>query len=88
MSDPALRKDQEPAPPRRSVRPEAKEGLALVGKSLLVVVGGVVTSAAAVDLVVDGFSARGLAYLAVGLALAGAPLALAFRDAARAGRER
>lgn len=68
------------------MRPETKENLALAGKSVLLILGGIVASAAAVDLVVEGLRARTLAYLVVGLALAGVPLALAFRDAARAAR--
>lgn len=68
------------------MRPETKDALALAGKSVLVVLGGVLVSAAAVDLAVDGWSGQAGAYLAVGLLLAGAPLALAFRSSLRAGR--
>lgn len=68
------------------MRPETREGLALVGKSLLVIVGGILASAAAVDLVVAGAHPGNVLYLAAGLVLAGVPLALAFRDAVRAGR--
>lgn len=70
------------------MRQETKETLALWGKSLLMILGGILVSAATVDLVVTGFTPRGLAYLVAGLALAGLPLGLAFRDAVRHGRER
>ena len=68
---------------------ETKEWLLLTGKTLLLVIGGVLTVAALVELVVDGYSHVGAIVLAVGLALAVPPLAFAFRDAvgeARKGR--
>lgn len=68
------------------MRADQKENLVLVGKSLLLVIGGIVALAAIVELKVGGPSLRALAYLLVGLALALPPLVLAFRDAARSKR--
>lgn len=70
------------------MRAEAKEGLLLVAKSFLVVLGGILFAAGTVDLVVDGFNTQAAGSLLVGLALAGLPLGLAFRDAARHARRR
>ena len=68
------------------MRPETREHLALVGKSVLVVLGGILASAGLVDVVVDGAGVENVAYLVAGLLLAGVPLLFAFRSAARAGR--
>lgn len=69
------------------MRPGTKENLALAAKSVLLILGGIIASAAAVDLVVAGVRATTVGYLFAGLALAGLPLAFAFRDAVRgAGR--
>src|SRR5438094_160183 len=68
------------------MRPEMKDNLLLVGKSILLALGGLIAVAATVELVVGGPSARAFEYLLVGLALAVPPLAFAFRDAVRAGR--
>jgi hypothetical protein len=68
------------------VDPATKESLALVGKSLLFVLGGIVAVAALVQLVVSGPEWEAALYLLVGLALMVPPLALAFRDAVRNAR--
>lgn len=68
------------------MRPETKEWLALMGKTLLLVVGGVVAVAALVDLVVAGWTLVAAAYLLAGLLLCIPPIAFAFRDAVRAAR--
>ena len=68
------------------MRPEMKDNLLLVGKSILLALGGLIAVAAIVELKVGGPSARAFEYLLVGLALAVPPLAFAFRDAVRAGR--
>lgn len=57
-----------------------------MGKSVLVVLGGVLVTAALVDLVVDGWSVRGGLVLVMGLLLGVPPIALAFREAVRAAR--
>lgn len=69
------------------MRAETKDNLLLAGKSVLVIVGCIVTIAATVDLVVGGPRLRDLAYLLVGLLLVVPPVALAFRDAVRHGRQ-
>lgn len=68
------------------MRQETKDNLALAGKSLLVIVGGLLVVAATVDLVVGGPRLRDLAYLLVGLLLSVPPVAFAFLDALKAGR--
>lgn len=76
-------------PPRGRVRAETKEWLLLVGKTLLLIVGGIMTLAAAVELYAGGPSWLAFGMLALGLALALPPVAFAFRDAlgeARKGR--
>lgn len=69
------------------MRAEVKEWLFLMGKTLLLVVGGVLLAAALVELIVGGFSWLALGILALGLALAVPPLAFAFRDAVREARK-
>lgn len=73
-------------PPFRGSVGEVRDRFALVGKSILVILGGILVSAAAVDLIVAGWSLRAAGTLGVGLLFAGVPLGLAFRDAVRAGR--
>ena len=71
------------------MRAEVKDWLFLIGKSILVVVGGILLTAALVDLSVTGFNTTAVLVLVVGALLALPPIALAFRDAlreARAGR--
>ena len=65
----------------------ARDSLALVGKSVVFVLGGVMVVSALVEVAVAGWSLRAGGFLIVGLALCGAPLALAFRDAVRAARK-
>lgn len=65
---------------------ETKETLLLLGKSLLLIVGGLFAVAALVELRVGGSSPRAWGTLALGLLLALPPLGLAFRDAARSRR--
>lgn len=65
------------------MRQETKEWLLLMGKSILLILGGILTVAALVDLAVVGPNARALLVLAVGLLLAVPPLAFAFRDSLR-----
>lgn len=55
----------------------------LVGKSILLVIGGILAVAALVELSVGGWSVKAAAYLVVGLVLVGYPLGTAFRDAIR-----
>ena len=69
------------------MRQEAKEWLLLVGKSILLVVGGILVVAALVELFVGGFSLLALGVLAMGLALAVPPLAFAWLDALREARK-
>lgn len=71
----------------RRMRQEAKEWLLLVGKSILLVVGGILVVAALVELFVGGFSLLVLGVLAMGLALAVPPLAFAWLDALREARK-
>ncbi|MFA5860393.1 MAG: hypothetical protein WDA16_01730 [Candidatus Thermoplasmatota archaeon] len=68
------------------MRAETKESIALVGKSVLLVLGGTISVAALVELGVGGPGVRAFVYLVAGLALAIPPLALSFRDAVRAKR--
>lgn len=63
------------------MRPETRDWLFLMGKTILLVIGGILFVAGLVDLVVDGPDAQNLGALLVGLALAVPPLALAFREA-------
>ena len=65
------------------MRQEAKDWLFLMGKSVLVIVGGILVAGGLVELVVAGPTRRGLGALAVGLLLCVPPMALAFRDAVR-----
>lgn len=69
-----------------SVHQETKDMLLLVGKSILLALGGLVAVAAVVDIRVDGPGRRNLVALVVGLSMAVPPLALAFRDAVRHGK--
>lgn len=78
-----------PALVARRMRQETKEWLLLMGKSFLVIVGGILVAGGLVELVVAGPTTKGLGALAVGLLLCVPPLAFAFRDAlgeARKGR--
>ena len=68
------------------MRAGVKDGLFLAGKTVLVLLGGILVSAATVDLAVEGFGVQAAIYLLAGLLLAGVPLGLAFRDAARHAR--
>ena len=68
------------------VREDLKDWLFLMGKSVVFVLGGILTVAALVDLVVAGPNWRAAGVLALGLALCIPPLAFAFRDAVRAAR--
>lgn len=54
-----------------------------MGKSVVLIIGGILTVAALVDIVVIGWNLRATLVLLVGLALAVPPLAFAFRDALR-----
>lgn len=63
------------------MRQEVKDWILLLGKSLLLVLGGILFLAGLVDLVVDGPDRLNLLVLAMGLLLAVPPLAFAFRDA-------
>ena len=65
------------------MRPEARDWLFLIGKSILVILGGILGVAALVDLAVSGPNQRAFLVLAVGTLLGVPPLALAFRDAVR-----
>lgn len=65
------------------MREEVRDWLFLMGKSLLLIVGGILTVAALVDLSVIGWNTRAVLVLLAGLALALPPLALAFRDAVK-----
>jgi hypothetical protein len=71
------------------VREDVKDWLFLMGKSIVIVFGGILFVAGLLDLVVDGYSHLAAGVLALGLLLAVPPLAFAFRDAlaeARRGR--
>lgn len=63
------------------MRAEVRDWLLLMGKSVLLVVGGILVVAALVDLVVVGWNLRATLVLLLGLALAVPPLAFAFLDA-------
>lgn len=63
------------------MRAEVRDWLFLMGKSVLLVVGGILVVAALVDLVVVGWNLRATLVLLLGLALAVPPLAFAFLDA-------
>ena len=65
------------------MREEVREWLFLMGKSILLVVGGILVVAGLVDLVVVGWNVRAALVLFAGLALAVPPIAFAFRDAVR-----
>ena len=66
---------------------DRRDWLFLMGKSLLVILGGVLLTAGLVDLVVDGYSHLSAGILTLGLLLAVPPMALAFRDALREARK-
>lgn len=71
------------------MREDVKDWLFLMGKSIVIVFGGILFVAGLLDLVVDGYSHLAAGVLALGLLLAVPPLAFAFRDAlaeARRGR--
>lgn len=71
------------------MRQDVKDWILLMGKSMLLIVGGILFVAGLVDLVVDGYSHLAAGVLALGLLLTVPPLAFAFRDAlgeARKGR--
>lgn len=69
------------------MRAETKEWLALLGKTLLLIVGGILVVAATLELYAAGPSLRAFLVLAAGLALALPPLAFAYRDAVREARK-
>lgn len=69
------------------VREDLRDWLLLMGKSVLMVIGGILVLGGLVDVIVLRGSLRGAAALAVGLLLAVPPLAFAFRDAAREARK-
>ena len=81
------------------MRQETRDWLFLIGKTLLFVLGGILTLAALVELAVGGpvfvrgdgimetFERSAGLVLLAGLALAVPPLWLAFRDAVRAARQ-
>ena len=66
---------------------EVRDWVFLLGKSFLVIVGGILIVAALVDFVVVGWSLLAVAVLLTGLALAVPPMALAYRDALREARK-
>lgn len=68
------------------MRPETRDHLALVGKSVLVAIGLVLVASAAVDVAVDGWAPASGITLLVGLLFMGFPLASAFSQAVRAAR--
>lgn len=68
------------------MRETTRDNLALVGKSLVFVLGGVMVVSSIVELGVAGWSLRAAGFLGAGLLLCGVPLVIAFRDAARAAR--
>lgn len=72
---------------RTHMRRDTKDNLLLVVKSVLLVLGAVLTVAALVELFVGGPSVKAFQYLLVGLVLSVPPLAFAFRDALRSKRE-
>lgn len=69
------------------MREDVRDWILLMGKSILMVVGGILVLAGLVDLIVERGSLRGAVALLVGLLLAVPPLAFAFRDAAREARK-
>lgn len=69
------------------MREDAKDWLFLMGKSVLLILGGILFVAGLVDLVVDGYSHLAATVLVVGLLLAVPPMAFAFRDAMREARK-
>lgn len=69
------------------MRAEVKEWIGLIGKTLLLIVGGILATAALVEFVVAGYSHLALLIFAGGLLLAVPPLAFAFRDALREARK-
>lgn len=88
-----------PAPASARVREEVKDWIFLIGKTILVIVGGLLILAALVEISVGGpwfvrgatpietfEKSAGLVLLA-GLLLAVPPMALAFRDAVREARK-
>lgn len=69
------------------MKPETKESWALLGKTVLLVIGGILVVAALVELVVGGWSARAGLVLLLGLLCVAPPLGFAFRDAVREARK-
>ncbi len=69
------------------MRQEAKDWILLMGKSVLVIVGGILVAGGLVELAVAGPTRRGLGALAAGLLLSVPPMAFAFRDAVREARK-
>jgi hypothetical protein len=69
-----------------NVERETRENLALVAKSIVLVLGGLMAVSATVELVVGGVGARALAVRQVGRARAVAPRGLAVRGAVRHAR--
>lgn len=69
------------------MRQEVKDWIFLMGKSILVIVGGILFVGGLVDLVVDGYSHLAAGVLLLGLLIAVPPVALAFRDALREARK-
>lgn len=70
------------------MRPETKDGLLLAGKTVALVLGGILVMAGLVDLIVTGLTWEGALVLLVGLLLTGLPVGFAFRDALRHARRR
>ena len=69
------------------MRAEVKDWIFLMGKSVLLVLGGILVVAALVDIAVIGWNLRATLVLLVGLVLSVPPLAFAFRDALREARK-
>lgn len=69
------------------MRAETKEWLLLLGKTALLIVGGILVVAALVELYAGGPGVRAFVVLVAGLALAVPPLAFAYRDAVREARK-
>lgn len=69
------------------MRAEVKDWILLMGKSVLVILGGILVAGGLVELVVAGSTRKGWGALLVGLLLCVPPMAFAFRDALRGGRD-
>lgn len=69
------------------MREDIRDWIFLMGKSFLMVVGGILVLGGLVDIIVLRGSLRGVLALAAGLLLAVPPLAFAFRDAVREARK-